>query len=120
MADARFVRYPEAARPRVDLDTFIVLDHAFVALADRRFMAQLDAPVQLHLLASLIAQAESWLGEQVAAAREAGASWAVIGRLLGITAAVARQRYAPTAKASGCPEPSSSSPAPEGRAPMVD
>lgn len=92
------LRHPEAARPRVGLDTFVVMDHAVVALADRRFMPTLDASVQLHLLASLVAQAEEWVGEQVAAARAAGMSWAVIGRLLGITATVARQRYGEAAK----------------------
>jgi hypothetical protein len=86
-------RHPEAARPRTGLDTFVVLDHAVVALADRRFMATLDAACQLHLLASLIAQAEVWLGEQAAAARAEGMSWAAIGRLLGVTATAARQRY---------------------------
>lgn len=92
------LRYPEAARPRVGLDTFVVMDHAVVALADRRFMATLDAPAQLHLLASLLAQAESLLGEQVAAGRANGMSWTVIGRLLGITATVARQRYGEAAR----------------------
>ena len=100
MTDTASLRYPEAARPRVGLDTAVVLDHAVVSLADRRFMPALDAFVQVHLLASLVAQAEAWLDEQVAAAREAGASWAMIGRLLGVIATVARQRYAATAKAS--------------------
>ena len=94
MTDTAMLRYPEAARPRVGLDTAVVLDHAVVSLADRRFMPRLDAAVQVHLLASLVAQAEAWLGEQVAIARAAGMSWAVIGRLLGVTATVARQRYA--------------------------
>lgn len=88
------LRYPEAARPRVGLDTAVVLDAAVVALADRRFMPNLDAPVQVHLLTSLVAQAETWLGEQVTLARAAGMSWAVIGRLLGVTATEARQHYA--------------------------
>ena len=80
-------------RPQVGLDTRIVMDRAVVDLADRRLLATLDPSTQLHLLASLVAQAESWLGEQVAAAREDGASWAVIGRLLDVTATEARQRY---------------------------
>ena len=93
MTGTTSLRYPAAARPRVDLDTAVVLDHAVVALADRRFMAALDAAVQTHLLASLVAQAEEWLDEQVAFARQAGMSWTAIGRLLGVTAAAARQRY---------------------------
>lgn len=95
MATTPSPRWPEAAPPRTDLDSYIVMDHAVVDLADRRFMRSLDAPVQLHLLASLCAQAEAWLAEQVAIARDMGMSWAVIGRLLGVTATVARQRYGP-------------------------
>lgn len=56
-------------------------------------MPALDAAVQVHLLASLVAQAEVWLGEQVGLARAAGMSWAVIARLLGVSAKDARQRY---------------------------
>lgn len=96
-------RHPEVAGPEVGLDTFVVLDHAVVALADRRFLPTLDAATQLHLLASLVAQAEVWLGEQVATARAAGMSWAVIGRLLGVTATAARQRYGAHPKADAQP-----------------
>jgi len=92
--DDTFLRYPAAARPQVNLDTYVVMDHAVVALADRRFMKHLDAAVQLHLFASLIAQTELWLAEQVDVAREDGATWGDIGRLLGINATTARQRYA--------------------------
>src|SRR3984957_7591159 len=91
MSDA-FVRYPAAARPEVNLDTYVVMDHAVVDLADRRFMKPLDPAVQLHLLASLIAQTELWVDEQVAIARQDGATWADIGRVLGVTATAARQR----------------------------
>ena len=103
MSAAPSERHPEAARPRVDLDTFVVLDHAVVALADRRFLATLDAAAQLHLLASLVAQAEVWVGEKVATARAAGTSWAVIGHLLGVTATAARQRYGTRPTADGQP-----------------
>jgi len=116
MAATPSPRYPEA-RPRTGLDTFIVLDHAVVDLADRRFMRVLDPPVQLHLLASLIAQAEVWLAEQVAAARHAGASWGEIGRWLGITATAARQRYAPAN--SGRRSQSPAMPVPD-RMPLAD
>ncbi len=103
MSASPSLRHPEAAGPEVGLDTFVVLDHAVVALADRRFMATLDAASQLHLLASLVAQAEVWVGEQVAAARADGMSWAVIGRLLGVTATAARQRYGARPKADAQP-----------------
>ena len=108
MATTPSPRHPEEARPRTGLDTFIVLDHAIVDLADRRFLRVLDAPAQLHLLASLSAQAEVWLGEQVAAARATGMSWAAIGRLIGVTAAVARQRYGVTAGAERRARPAAS------------
>lgn len=98
MASLSFPHLGETPRPQIDLDTHIVVDHAVVDLADRRFMRVLDAPVQVHLLASLIAQAESWLDEQVAAARQAGTPWSEIGRLLGLTATAARQRYSPGTK----------------------
>jgi hypothetical protein len=101
-------RHLESVRPRTGLDTFIVLDHAVVDLADRRFMRTLDAPAQLHLLASLVSQAEVWLGEQVVAARATEMSWAAIGRLLGVTAAVARQRYGATAGAERRARPAAS------------
>lgn len=109
------LRHPEAARPRVGLDTFVVMDHAVVTLADRRFMPTLDAPAQLHLLTSLVAQAEEWVGQQVAAARANGMSWAVIGRLLGITATAARQRYGVAARTDvrrRQPQPSASTEVP--------
>jgi hypothetical protein len=91
------LRYPAAARPRIDYHTVSVLDRALIDLADRRFMKHLDAAAQLHLLASLNAQAEQWIEEQAQRARASGATWAQIGRLLGMTATVARQRYAPRA-----------------------
>lgn len=108
MATTPSSRSLEAARPRTDLDSFIVMDHAVVDLADRRFMRPLDAPVQLHLLASLCAQAEVWLAEQVTVARATGMSWPAIGRLLGITATVARQRYGATADAGRRGRPAAS------------
>lgn len=89
------LRSPAAARPRIDYHTVLVLERALVDLADRRFMKHLDTAAQLHLLASLNAQAEKWIEEEAQRARANGATWAQIGRLLGMTAAVARQRYAP-------------------------
>jgi hypothetical protein len=88
-------RHPTAGRPRTDLDTYIVMDHAVCALADRRFMPVTHPVNQLHLLASLITQAECWTAEQVQAARHRGASWGEIGHALGTSAAAARQRWAP-------------------------
>jgi hypothetical protein len=84
--------------PYVDIDTTVVLDRALVELADRRFMRPLDPATQLHLLASLIAQTESWVAEQASRARQAGTTWRDIGLLLGLTAAAARQRYGAQAR----------------------
>jgi len=86
------------AAPYTSVDTLVVMDRAICDLADRRFVQHLDAPAQLHLLASLIAQAESWVAEQVALARGDGAAWGEIGRLLGTTATAARQRWARQAR----------------------
>ena len=82
--------------PYASLDTVVVIDRALLELADRRFMTSLDPRTQLHLLASIIAQAEVWVGEQVAVARGDDVGWSDIGRLLGTTATAARQRWAPT------------------------
>lgn len=97
MIDTPLLSGDAEAGPRVDLDTHIVMDHAVVALADRRSVT-LDPPTQCHLLASLIAQADTWLSEQVAAARGGGASWGQVGRLVGVTATAARQRWSAPAR----------------------
>ena len=86
------------AAPYTSVDTLVVMDRALADLADRRYVQRLDTPAQLHLLASLIAQAESWVAEQVALARGDGAAWGDIGRLLGTTATAARQRWARQAR----------------------
>jgi hypothetical protein len=93
------------AAPYTNVDTSAVMDHAVCELADRRFVSRLDVPAQLHLLASLIAQADGWMAEQVTVARADGTSWADIGRLIGANATAARKRWAPqthpTANSSG-------------------
>lgn len=53
-----------------------------------------DAGVTLHLLTSLIAEAEQRLPGAVADARDQEYSWAEIGDLLGVTRASAWQHYA--------------------------
>ncbi len=52
-----------------------------------------DGGAELHLLASLIAEAELQLPGAVALARDQDYSWAEIGDLLGITRAAAWQRF---------------------------
>ena len=53
----------------------------------------LRAPNVLHLLASLIAQANQLLPTAVADARDQECTWAEIGDLLGVTRASAWQHY---------------------------
>lgn len=52
-----------------------------------------DAGTTLHLLTSLIRQAEQALPAAVAEARDQEYSWAQIARMLGTTPTAARQRY---------------------------
>lgn len=48
----------------------------------------------LHALASLVAQIQAWLPDAAADARDQDYSWAEIAELLGVTAGVARRRFA--------------------------
>jgi hypothetical protein len=85
--------------PLVDHHCTLALDNALQQLAFHRFIAPTstpDATIQLHLLASLMELAHRWLHEEVNRARQAGASWADIGRLLGVPAATARANHSPT------------------------
>ena len=52
-----------------------------------------DSAVQLHALASLIAQAEQLLPEAVHDARDQELTWTQIGELLSTTATTAARRY---------------------------
>lgn len=80
--------------PATGEDTETVLAAAIDSLDELRGFAGLaDPPARLHLLASLIAQAERLLPATVADARHHGCSWAQIGDLLGVTRASAQQRY---------------------------
>jgi hypothetical protein len=80
--------------PAAGEDTKRVLDDAIASLAALRGLWLGDAGVELHLLASLIAEAESRLPQEVADARDEHYSWAAIADLLGVTRASAWQRYA--------------------------
>jgi hypothetical protein len=80
--------------PLADDDTQAALDAALHDLAIRRgFDTDHDATTSLHLLTSLIAQAERLLPKAVADTRNQGCSWAEIADLLGVTRATAWQRY---------------------------
>jgi hypothetical protein len=81
--------------PATGDDTEQVLDDAIDTLGTLRRLPSLgDAGATLHLLTSLIAQAEHRLPRAVADARDQDYSWAQIADLLGVTRASAWQRYA--------------------------
>lgn len=81
--------------PVTDADTFDVLDNALYALAERKGLWLGDDTVLIHLLASLIDQAQRALPEAVYTARENRATWADIAQLLATSPEEARLRFDP-------------------------
>jgi hypothetical protein len=81
--------------PRSDDDTFDIIDDAVTALAQRRGLWIGDEHVMIHLLASLIDQAERCLPHEVTTARANGTSWNDIAKLLGTSPDEARLRFDP-------------------------
>jgi hypothetical protein len=81
--------------PRSDEDTFDLVDDAIAALAQRRGLWIGDDHILIHLLASLIDQAERCLPEAVYTARANGCSWNDIAQLLGTSPDEARLRFDP-------------------------
>ena len=81
--------------PATGPDSETVLNNAIASLGTIRNLPWLgDASATLHLLTSLIHQAEQRLPTAVADARDQEYSWAQIADLLGVTRASAWQRYA--------------------------
>ena len=81
--------------PSSDEDTLDVIDDAISALAARRGLWIGDDHVVIHLLASLIDQAERCLPETVTTTRANGSSWHDIAQLLGTSPDEARLRFDP-------------------------
>ncbi len=81
--------------PRTDHDTFDVLDDALLCLAQRKGLSLGEDTVLIHLLASLITQAERCLPEAVTTARMNGHSWNDIAQLLATSPDDARLRFDP-------------------------
>jgi len=80
--------------PVVDEETDAVLGQAVVSLGMARGLEWVgDDGVVVHLLVSLIAQAQTRLDEAVAGALDQEYTWAEIGHLLGTTEADARKRF---------------------------
>ncbi len=81
--------------PATGEDSERILEDAIATLGTLRGLEWLgDAGATLHLLASLIAEAEHRLPRAVADARDQDYSWAQIADLLGVTRASAWQHYA--------------------------
>lgn len=81
--------------PHTDEDTYDVLDAALLALAERKGLWLGTGTDLIHLLASLIAQAERALPEAVADARDEGHSWTDIAHLLATSPTQAWLRFGP-------------------------
>jgi len=81
--------------PKTGRDSRAVLDEAVASLGRLRMPSGWlgDGGAEIHLLASLIAEAECQLPQSVGLARDQDYSWAEIGDLLGITRAAAWQRF---------------------------
>jgi len=79
--------------PHTDDDTYAVIDDALSALADRRHAWLGDDTVVIHLIASLIAQAERFLPEPVTTARANGHTWTDLAALLGTSPDEATLRF---------------------------
>lgn len=78
-----------------DDDTFDVVDDAIAVLGLRRGVWMGDPRMMMHLVASIVEQAERCLPALVAEARlDDGCDWQEVGRLLGIGAERARLRFA--------------------------
>jgi len=81
--------------PATGADTERIIDAAIESLGKLRGLKWVgDAGVTLHLLASLVVEAQARLPRAVADARDQDYSWAQIADLLGVTRASAWQRYA--------------------------
>jgi hypothetical protein len=79
--------------PQTDQDTYAVIDDALTALAERRHAWLGDDTVLIHLIASLIDQAERLLPEAVTNARAEGHTWTDLATLLGTSPDEARLRF---------------------------
>jgi hypothetical protein len=80
--------------PATGADTQAALDAAVKLLSADRDLDTPDPAATVHLVASLIAEAQARLPRAVRQARDYGCSWAEIADLLGVTRASAWQRYA--------------------------
>jgi hypothetical protein len=86
--------------PRSGDDTYDLIDDALYALAERRGAWIGDDLTAIHLIASLIDQAERFLPELVTSALLNGHSWNQIARALATSPEQAQLRYGPQSPAA--------------------
>jgi len=87
-------RRPHPDRPVIDDDSIEALERAVHQLSvDRAPLNEGHAGLRLHVLATLIAQAEALLPDAVADARDRDFYWSEIAAELGVTTGTARRRY---------------------------
>ena len=80
--------------PVIDDDSAEIIERAIHALVIHRSPCnEGHAGLRLHVLASLIAQAEALIPDAVADGRERDFWWSEIADELGVTTAIARRRY---------------------------
>jgi hypothetical protein len=90
----RLTRPGQLPAPATGDDTLHVLTEAIAQLARLRTPDWIgDTAVRLHVLASLIAQAQQLLLQAVHDARDQDLTWTQIGELTGTTATTAARRY---------------------------
>lgn len=88
----RWAHHP--GHPVVDEESAAVLEEALHSLTMLRSAgSEGDAGARLHVLASLMAQAQAVLADAVADARDQDYSWAEIAERLGVATASARRRF---------------------------
>ncbi len=81
--------------PATGTDSQAALDAAVEFLSAARDLDTSDPAARVHLVASLIAEAQARLPRAVRQARDYGCSWAEIADLVGVTRASAWQRSRP-------------------------
>ena len=87
-------RRPPPDQVVLDDDSLRVIEDAVYQLGILRSpMSHGDGLLRLHVLASLIAQADALIADAVADARDQDHPWPDIARRLGINADTARRRY---------------------------
>jgi hypothetical protein len=87
-------RRPHPDRPVIDDDSLDALERAVHQLSiDRAPLNEGHAGLRLHVLATLIAQAQALLPDAVADARDRDFHWSEIAAELGVTTGTACRRY---------------------------